>query len=74
LPVVVAAELGMLQVMWLAVLVVQVVADKDLEINFQITLITKQEREMMAQQTPVAVAVAEETLVLPKVVVEAQEE
>jgi hypothetical protein len=72
LPVVVAAELGMLQVMWLAVLVVQVVADKDLEINFQITLITKQEQEMMAQQTPVAVA--EETLVLPKVVVEAQEE
>jgi hypothetical protein len=74
LPVVVAAELGMLQVMWLAVLVVQVVVDKGLEINFQITLITKQEREMMAQQTPVAVAVAEETLVLPKVVVEAQEE
>ena len=72
--VVAAAELGMLQVMWLAVVVVQVVADKDLEINFQITLITKQEREMMAQQTPAAVAVAEETLVLPKVVVEAQEE
>jgi hypothetical protein len=44
-----------------------VAVDKDLEISSLHTLLTKQVQEMMAQLTPVAVAVVEATLVHLKV-------